>query len=365
MKTKPKAVRLMLLIPALVCILIGEWHLGVDTRLMEYAVPYESPDLDTEDTIPLLTALQALHKQLPGTSLSAFALARDEQILLASDQSAVCTVYAIAPGYFDLYPHRLLSGRLLGEGEILNGAKNVLIDANLAYALWGDLQIIGQTLLLQNEVFQVVGVMAAKWSPGWNDAPMLYLPLPAAAQIGMAGDIQVLSGIGGTVSAFETAAKAAFPGGTFYYLQKERMRAGLPVRYLCVLLAAMGLHKLFRGINISMRRELVELKEKSTRVYVGRMIGPTTLFCLQGIICYGLWLLLVYFTLQCAVVPAYLFSEWVPENPSRLSNYQAILQNLLGAQAPLRTTVTETVLSLRAQAALIRIGCLFILLILL
>jgi len=128
--------------------------------------------------------------------------------------------------------------------------------------------------------------------------------------------------------------------------------------YLCVLLLLLFLQWLLKNINRLTRRSIAAWGKRQSQVYGVQMIVPTLLLLSQWLICYGTWLVMVYFTLQCAVAPAYVFPEWIPEDPSRLSSYGKAIRNALAQGASLQTTVTESVLTMRHYGGWVKAGTL-------
>ncbi len=356
---KKKLLFVFLLLFSLGCIAVGEWGLGQEKPRLEYAAPYSvSQSCGIEGTLSLVSTLAQLRAELPEAVVSAYTLQRGTQVETASGRAASCAVYSIAEGWFDLYHRTLVSGRLLGEGEIQGGRRVAIVNTSLAYALWGDTEVIGSKLLVQREEFEVVGVVEHRQEPGQTESGALYLPLSAAMEMGLSGEIQVLVGNEVRPTVFASIASRGLPGGQLAQLSKERMRAGLPLRYLCVLLLLMFLQWMLKNINRLTRQSVTAWRERQTQVYGVQMLVPTLLLVMQWLVCYGVWLVMVYFTLQCAVGPAYVFPEWIPEDPSRLSSYGKAIRNALAQQASLQTTITESVLAVRYYGGWVKAGTL-------
>lgn len=354
---KKKLPFVFLLLISLICMAIGEWGLNQEKPRLEYAAPYSVPQsCDTESTLPLLSILAQLREELPEAVVSAYMLQRGTQVETESGHTASCTVYSIAEGWFDLYHRTLLSGRLLGEDEIQSGQRLVIVNTSLAYALWGDTEVVGSKLMLRQEEFEVVGIVKHDQKPGQTESGELYLPLSAAIKMELPGEIQVLAGTEARPSVFDSVASRGVPGGQLAQLSKERMRAGLPLRYLCILLLLLFLQWLLRNINRLTRQSVAAWKTRQSQVYGMQMIVPTLLLAAQCLACYGTLLMMFYFTLQCAVAPAYVFPEWIPEDPSRLGSFGKVIRNTLSQWASLQMTVTESVLAVRYYGGWVKAG---------
>lgn len=351
----------LLMILAVICLCIGEWGLKDQKPLVEYAAPYTAPQKSEGkdgEPLPVMAALAQIRESLPDAALSAFILKRGVNVRTDSERDAVCSVYGVAEGWFDLYHRPLTGGRLFGEEEIQNGERVAVVNSSLAYALWGDEEAVDSTLVLNREKFRVVGVVRHPKPAGQTDANELYIPLPAAILTG--GDIQQLSGRGVRQSVFESV--SVLSGGTVYHLEKERMRAGLPLRYLCVLFLLMFLSRSFSSVKRFTRRCTDQWKQRNAQFYGGRMLFWSLLLGLQWLAAYGLWVAAAYITLRLAVAPAYVLSEWIPEDPSRLRSYGKVLTGMLSQQMALQKTMTESVLTIRYYGGFISAGSILMLL---
>lgn len=356
-KKQCPALAVILLLLAIGCLTAGEWGLCRIKPLLEYAAPCDPSRQSTEHAdSPLLSALAQLREALPEADVSAFMLRRGLSIQAASGREAECSVYSVATGWFDLYHRALHAGRLLGEREIAGGERVALVNERLAYALWGDTTVTEQFILLDGEPFRVVGVVRHEKAPGQTEPNELYIPLSAAVEMGLDGDIQVLASNGKRQTVYFAAASSVLPGGTGYSLEKERARAELPLRCLVVLFMLTFLSWFRKLVNRLNRRRLDAWKARHALVYGKEMIRPSlrlAALCLAG---YGLWLVAAYITLQLAIAPAAIFREWIPDDPSRLSSYGNAIRGALEQQMVLHSTSTENVLSMRFYGGLIRIG---------
>lgn len=354
---KSPALAVILLLLAVGCLTAGEWGLCHIKPLLEYAVPCDTSRQSTELTdSPLLSALAQLREALPEADVSAFMLKRGLSIQAAFGREAECSVYSVATGWFDLYHRALHAGRLLGESEMASGDRVALVNERLAYALWGDTTVTEHSILLGGDHFRVVGIVHHEKAPGQMDSHELYIPLSAAVEIGLDGDIQVLASNGKRQTVYFAAASSVLPGGTSYSLEKERARAELPLRYLVVLFMLIFLSWFRKQVNRLNRRQLDAWKAQHALVYGKEMILPSLRLAALCLVGYGLWLVAAYITLQLAIAPAYIFRDWIPDDPSRLSSYGNAIRSGLEQQMVLHNTSTENVLSIRFYSGLIRIG---------
>lgn len=360
MKTKRRGfLFFFLLILAVLCIIIGEVGLYGTRNLMEYAAPYSN---QSETNIPLLNALDDLKEQLPDAQLSASVLATSGWVQTSAGEFTTCAITAVAPGWFDLYHHTLLDGRYMGEAEIIAGEHVALMSGDLAYALWGDTDAVGNEIQLNGTTFRVIGLIDPPRRLGLSQQSMLYIPLPAAFHAQVQADIQILSALSGRENQFEHTAKRYLPDGTFYHHARERMSATMPVRYLCVAMLLFLLRRALRMINRFSEASKQKWRDRYARVYGGQMIAPSILLGLQDLVTYGLWVLAAYVTLQLAIAPVYVFSEWIPADLSSLSSYVDAFVRAAEDWFALRRTFTNSVLQIRCCGTFINIGSILFLL---
>ncbi len=349
-----------LLFLSILFVCLGQWGLAGQKDLLEYAAPYHAPQADPEgnrEELPLVELLRSLRDQLPEASLAASIVKRDGQAQSTAGREADCSIQGITEGWFDLYHRALLTGRLFGQEELNSTKRVAVVDAGLAFTLWGSGEAVGHTLVLFNEEFQVIGVVRQQSNlPMPTNGQGVYIPLPAAVRAGMEADMQLISVSGASLSFFEGYVKSALPSGRVYNLQKERMRAGLALRYLFVFLLLILLPKALSRANVFSRRCLNKWKEKYSHLYPGQMILPTLLMIGQWLMVYGVCLALVYLALRVAIAPAYVLTEWMPEDPSRLSSYGNMLRHALDQRTALIFTIPQSVHYIRYCGFFIKAG---------
>ena len=354
MKTKRRGLLcIFLLILAVLCIIIGEAGLYGNAELLEYAAPYSG---QVENNTSLLSALDDLKEQLPNAQLSASIFSTNGWVQTSAGEFTTCAITGVAPGWFDLYHHSLLCGRYFGEAEIIAGEHVAIISTDLAYTLWGDIHAVGNEILLNETSFCVIGITDNPKTLGLPQQSMLYIPLQTAFHMQVQPAIQLLSGLNERESQFENTAKRYFPDGTFYNHERERMIAGMPVRYLCVAILLFLLRRTLRMINGFSKVTIHKWQDRYTHVYSSRMIYPSVMLGIQCLVTYGLWVLIAYATLQLAIAPVYVFSEWIPENLSSLRSYIDAFARAADDWYALRITLTDSVLQIRRCGTFISMG---------
>jgi putative ABC transport system permease protein len=118
---------------------------------------------------------------------------RRQQVVFGR-RNANLSVVGVWPSYFDIQNQKLFAGRLFTPGEERGRRRLVVIGSNVPDRLGTSAAgLLGQTLLIRNIPFEVVGVLEEKGSTGW-DSPdeRLYIPL-ATAQFRVFGTENVRS----------------------------------------------------------------------------------------------------------------------------------------------------------------------------
>jgi putative ABC transport system permease protein len=108
--------------------------------------------------------------------------------------NANLSVVGVWPSYFDIQNQTLFAGRIFTPGEERGRRRLVVVGSSVPERLGTSAAgLLGQTLLIRNIPFEVVGVLQEKGSTGW-DSPdeRLYIPL-ATAQFRVFGTENVRS----------------------------------------------------------------------------------------------------------------------------------------------------------------------------
>jgi putative ABC transport system permease protein len=106
---------------------------------------------------------------------------RRQQIVFGRN-NANLSVVGVWPDYFHIQNQKLFAGRAFTPGEERGRRRLVVVGSNVAERLGTSAAgLLGQTLLIRNIPFEVVGVLEEKGSAGW-DSPdeRLYIPLATA-----------------------------------------------------------------------------------------------------------------------------------------------------------------------------------------
>ena len=87
------------------------------------------------------------------------------------------------PTYFDIYDHQLVAGRLFDEGEV-QGRRRVAVLGHAVTDALGEIPpaiMVGKTILIGNQPFEVIGVLAEKGEVAWfRPDENIFVPITTA-----------------------------------------------------------------------------------------------------------------------------------------------------------------------------------------
>jgi putative ABC transport system permease protein len=106
---------------------------------------------------------------------------RRQQVVFGR-RNANLSVVGVWPDYFDIQNQHLFVGRIFTPGEERGRRRLVVVGANVAERLGtNEAGILGQTILIRNIPFEVIGILQEKGSTGFdNPDERLYIPLATA-----------------------------------------------------------------------------------------------------------------------------------------------------------------------------------------
>lgn len=347
------ALGLMLALPPLALLL-------AEDDLLQYVVAAPSGEGAAQELASLLAAREGVAETL-GDSVTATAVGAiaGQASVGAGEKSASATVYAAGEGWFEIYPEALVSGRRITETELLRGDRVAMLDADLAFALFGAELPPGAEVRVLDERYEVVGTFRHRREVGEVSARAAIVPLRAASG---ALDAVVLSARpvanAGARTLFQTAAREGWQsGGSLYSLGKEAMRRTMLPRMLLLAFGLSALAALLRRMNGWASRGAAAFRAGMREYYFPRML-PRLLgligMCALG---YGTLLALLYGLLALSAQPLYVFTEWVPENISSWSSIRDVFWNLTGSAAQLVKIGTPQMRRVEFLGGMLRWGC--------
>lgn len=335
--------------------------------VLEYALPAAqaigSGDGETDESAPLRRLAEARDdalKELTGcVSSCAVGGVKSGESVSFEGNSANATLYAVGKGWFETYPQYLSEGRLIGADEQEEGARVIVLDAEMAFKLFGPEEAIGRTVSLEGEEFEVVGLIRHRRSVGEMDEYTVFIPFLSAQNVALE---TVLLGArpvphSGAAVLFENVMTNSFvPGGCFYNIEKEVMRATMILRLFALVAGMYWLMRLLSWMNGVVERLIERFRERLAQQYMTRLIGRLALDVALCLIAYAAWIGLVYLLLNVSIQPLYQFTEWIPENLVEWKAWKNVFWNLMRAQDRLVSVSTCTLAEVRFYGLLTRWG---------
>lgn len=284
-----------------------------------------------------------------GDSVTALACAgwRSAMPISAGDNSAEATLVAVGKRYLETCPQRLERGRWMDGAELDSGARLALLDADLAFKLFGSEDCTDRLVQIEGEEYRVIGTVRHRRQLGETDAFRFYIPLSAADGQGLQLTTMVMYALpaveNGLDQSFQTLAASAWGEGSFYNLSKERMGALLLTRGIAF---AFGMAVLFRLLELLRRWAAccwARIGQLRKRYYARRWLMPAVWRVLSVLLGAAALLAAVYGLLCLLIAPVYSFTEWVPESLVELSALEKVFWDRISSAAQLvRLNTPET-----------------------
>ncbi len=233
-----------------------------------------------------------------------------------TEETKQARLTALNENAYRLNTQYLHFGRLFYPEELEKGADVILLDEQLALALFKISQPIGRTVTVSGIKFTVVGILRHTKTVGDSEDYGAYVPLAylwdkeiqlQALQV----TVRPIPGAGAR-STFATAMENWSAGGTLIDLGKEAMGATLPIR---VLLFFAGVAVFFRLLSIwngQFRRFFADYKQRLLREYAIKLMPRLTIGILALAAGYGILAFMISWLISYLVEPVYTFTEWVP-----------------------------------------------------
>lgn len=233
-----------------------------------------------------------------------------------TDETKQARLTALNENAYRLNPQYLRFGRLFYPEELEKGTDAILLDEQLALALFKISEPIGRTVTVSGIKFTVIGIVRHTKTVGDGEDYGAYVPLNYLWDKEI--QLQALQVTArpiphaGARSTFTTAMQSWSPGGTLIDLGKEAMGAMLPIR---VLLFFAGMAVFFRLLSIwngQFKRFFADYRQRLLREYAIKLMPRLTVGILVLALGYGALVLLISWLISYLVEPVYTFTEWVP-----------------------------------------------------
>lgn len=282
------------------------------------------------------------------------------------EQTSFSTESASAQGRLDLMgedglllqPEYLLHGRLFYPEELETGASLVLLDEQLALALFRVADAVDRQVTIGGSSYRVIGVVRHTKQVGDYMDYGAVIPLNSIISQPMELDALLVEaspmpGMGASVS-FRTVCSTWQTGGTFIDLGKESMAATLWLRVLIFLVGMTCVLCLITWLNARVRGYVqhyhVHLQQRYAVQLLPQLLGRILLFILG----YAVSALLLAGLMNYIIQPVYTFPEWIPAVLVEWRDMADAFWKVWQTSATLRELRTPQLLRLRYFTLLIQ-----------
>lgn len=335
---------------------------------LQYVLPPPCQLEQSEETVKPNQLIADWHKRLAelseewNTTMQAWTLGG------VVEQNSFSTEGASAQGRLDLMgenglllqPEYLLYGRLFYPEELASGAPLVLLDEQLALALFRVADAVDRHVTIGGSSYRVIGVVRHTKQVGDYMDYGAVIPLNSIIAQPMELDALLVEaspmpGMGAGVS-FRTVCSTWQTGGTFIDLGKESMAATLWLRVLIFLVGMTCVLRLITWLNARVRSYTQHYHDQLQQRYavqlLPRLLGAILLFVLG----YAVSALLLVALMNYIIQPVYTFPEWIPAVLVEWQDMADAFWKVWQTSATLRELRTPELLRLRYFTLLIQ-GC--------
>lgn len=259
-----------------------------------------------------------------------------------------------------LHPLYLRSGRAFFPEELQNGSRVILLDEQLALAMFHVSDPLERTVSLDGAEYRVIGVVRHKKQVGDLMDHGAYIPLMSVIDQptrldALMVEAEPMPGMGANVS-FAAVCDSWQSGGTMIDLGKEGMAATLWLRVLLFLAGMTLTLRLIRWLNGRAayygKHYRLQLQRQYALRLMPQLIGVILLFALG----YGAAAALAALLMNYIIQPVYTFPEWIPAVLVEWADMEDAFWKVWQTSATLRELRSPEILRLRYLTLLVQ-GC--------
>lgn len=297
----------LLLIAALSVLCYSLWAVDAVGNHLQYIVETEG------DVAVAATDLNSLSEEWDTTqrawTLGGFI---QEAAMKAENHSARGRVSMCSANSMEIAPLTILYGRFFTENELTGSEPVALLDEQLAFALFRELDVLDRTFTLGGLTFRVIGVVDHVRQVGDYTDCGVHIPLLCGLQPdALIVEADPLPGVGANAS-FSGVCNLWRSDGTFIDLHKEAVGATVWARVLAFIIGVILLVKGIFWLNGQVRYAMARHHSALQRKYVLQLLPQTIGVILAFILGYGVVAGLAAFLLDFILQPVYVFPECVP-----------------------------------------------------
>ncbi len=257
-------------------------------------------------------------------------------------------LFAINHLYTTYYPLFVNEGRLFYQMEAQRGGNVCLIDENVKFQLFKNVNAVGQEVTIGETVYKVVGVVKKGTSIGTNMERRVYIPYQGAK-----GQFKTI-----VVSDKYFEEDLA---GTKIDLKKERMRASIIGRLLMCFVSFSLIVFFKKKMDGYFKNARTCLSAQLKDAYFKQIFIKYFFWFLLILLGYAVLLGAFALTLQELLAPLYLFPEWVPEVLVERTNIEEVMKRNIALMSETVVLKTQEIIRFEHFRTVMNIGCLMIL----
>lgn len=308
-------------------------------KLLQYCVLPPEPGEKGENVIALIESAQKLGQDMKDTlSWTALGGACKSASLSSDAASQEVNLIAMDEGWLEVYPRFLVKGRRIGESELSQGARVIMLDDEAAFKLFGTELPEDARATLNGQTYRVVGTVrhAGSVFGGRGVGDVLpydaYIPLRSAVADGVTLQTLTLSAVpqggAGATRLFEDSANLWSADGQLIDLSKEAMRCTILPRVLLLIVGLYIMVGLFKRMTRLVLRWADGFRQAMKQNYIKALIPRLLGLIALALVGYGALIGVTYLLMVFSAQPLYVFTEWVPENIVEWTSISRVFWNL-------------------------------------
>lgn len=318
--------RVIALLLCAVLILLCVWQITRVPSAYQYVLP--APSLPEEkqpsETENLLTSLADLSQNWTGIIQHYAVTAHASGVSFTGSEtdSARLTGEYGSPAAL---PYRILTaGRTFYDHELENGSQVILLDEQLAIALFRVGDPIGRTVTLGQHAYTVIGVVRHTRAAGEKEAYGAYVPLLSLEKNGIQAETLTIWAKGvdgaGAFSQFKNDMSILAEKGSLYNLSQERARALLPLWLagsVCLMLIVISVFRAFGRLVMRLYRDYLQRLEHCFAV---QLVPRLLMYAAISLLALSAAIALFYGFTQLLMIMVNIFPEWIPAVPVEIND---------------------------------------------
>lgn len=261
------------------------------------------------------------------------------------------TLYGVDAQWASIHHDTLYEGRMISERDVRRQTPCIVLSESTARSLFQSGDSLGETVVIDGCSFEVVGLIRDASFIGEADTAVAYIPITAGS---VRMDTMMCSVPADAQSTPAAIYESQFlnwqSGGTFHNFARIKFSAWMPFNLTAVIVLA-GL--LWWGIRryCTWCKMMFEYIVNELRTLYLHTLWPR--FVLRGIIVSVLGagvIVALWCWLKLLVYPMEVFSDWVPENPAKISSWIRCIRRVWGSAAEAMTYCSKETCAMDAVA---------------